>query len=91
MAHIETRYRCPICNNAFDKYIEAVRCRNKHDIISERWAVGRYKDVRIFDNCAPDGRGGVNWALKEADLSDDIDVRKQQLEELRKLKEDKHD
>lgn len=83
MAHIEIWYRCPVCNAAYTEYIEAVRCRNKHDIISERWAVGKEKAVRIFDNCAPNGRGGLNWALNEADLSDDIDERKCQLELLK--------
>lgn len=84
MAHIEIRYRCPVCNARHTEYIEAVRCRNKHDIISERWAVGKYKSVRIYDNHHKDSRNGVNGALKEADLSDNIDERKRQLELLKK-------
>lgn len=91
MAHIETWYRCPICNVAFDKYIDAVRCRNKHDIITERWAVGKYKSVRIYDNHHKESRYGENGALREADLSDNIHERKRQLEELQKLKESKDD
>lgn len=91
MAHIETRYCCPICNAAYSEYKEAIRCRNKHGIIVERWAVGKYKKVRIFENHHRDSCNGENGALKEANLSDNIDERKRQLEELQKLKEGKND
>lgn len=85
MAHIETLYRCSIYNQAFGSQVDAIKCRNAHPILFERWAVGKGgKAVRIYDNCSIDGVGGVNWALKEADMSDLIEVRKQQLEELRK-------
>ena len=84
MARVETWYRCPICKKAFDEYIEAVKCRNKHDIITERGAVGKYKSVRIFDNHHKDSIYGLNGALREADLSDNIHERKLQLETLKK-------
>jgi hypothetical protein len=81
MAHIETRYRCPVCNLAYDNQGEAIGCRNVHPVRLERWAVGKDgKEVRISDNSTLDGYGGVNWALKEADLSDFIEERKRQLE-----------
>ena len=80
MAHIETWYRCPICNKAHRSQIDAIKCRDAHPIVDEKWAVGKGgKSVRIYDNCSIDGFGGVNWALKEADMSDLIEVRKQQL------------
>lgn len=73
-----------MCKAAYTNYIEAVRCRNKHDIIIEHWAVGKYKSVRIYDNHHKDSRYGVNGALREADLSDNIYERKLQLETLKK-------
>lgn len=77
MAHLETWYRCPICNRAHDTYSEAVKCRNKHPIQSERWAVGkRGKVVRIFNNFSAKE---VDQSLREADLSDLIEERKRQL------------
>ncbi|HEX2986077.1 MAG TPA: hypothetical protein VHO71_04605 [Caproiciproducens sp.] len=83
MAHIETWYRCPVCNQPFDNQREAMRCRNQHPISSELWAVGESgKGVRIFDNWAPDSMHGIKGALREADLSDDIHERKRQLEKL---------
>jgi len=82
MAHIETWYSCPVCNRAYNNQGKAIRCRNDHPVREEKWAVGKdRKMVRIFDHCALNGRGGVNWALREADLSDDIKKRAKQLEE----------
>lgn len=80
MAHIETWYRCP-CGAAYDTQREALHCSAAH-VRSERWAVGKSgKAVRIFENCAPNGRGGENWALREADLSDNVEERRRQLKE----------
>ncbi|WP_407310971.1 hypothetical protein [Desulfosporosinus sp. SB140] len=82
MAHIETWHRCPVCNQAYNNQGKAVKCRNNHPIKAESWAVGKDgKAVRILDRCTFNGRGGVNWALQEADLSDDIKMRTKQLEE----------
>lgn len=82
MAYIETWYRCPVCNKSHGKQHEAIKCRDSHPIKSEKWAVGKGgKSVRIYDNCSLNGYGGLNWALKEADLSDLIEERKQQLEQ----------
>jgi len=81
MAHIETWYRCP-CGAAYDTQKEAIRCAASH-VKSEKWAVGKGgKGVRIFDNWAPDTAHGINGALREADLSDDIEERKRQLAEM---------
>ena len=80
-AHIELWYRCPVCRSAYKDERDAIKCRSTHPIKAESWAVGKRKSVRIFDNCAPDGVGGVNWALKEADLSDFIEERKRQLQQ----------
>lgn len=80
MARIETWYRCP-CGKLHDTQKEAIRCSVTH-VKAERWAVGKSgKAVRIFENCAPDGMGGENWALREADLSDNIEERRRQLAE----------
>jgi hypothetical protein len=81
VAHIETWYRCPTCQTRYGKQSEAIECRNKHPVKSEKWAVGKGgKAVRIFDNWGLDSMHGVNGALREADLSDDIEERKRQLE-----------
>lgn len=82
MAHIEIWYRCPVCNALYDKEPKADKCRNTHPVRAERWAVGKGgKAVRIYDDCTLNGHGGVNWALREADMSDFIEERKRQLEE----------
>ncbi|WP_047811803.1 hypothetical protein [Desulfosporosinus acididurans] len=82
MAHIEVCYRCPLCRKAYGKQSDAITCRNSHPIETETWAVGKGgKGVRIFEHCALDGLGGLRWALREADLSDDIKIRAEQLEE----------
>ncbi len=82
MAHIEVWHRCPTCQRLYDKQKDAINCRNSHPIREEQWAVGKGgKSVKIFDNCSFDGYGGVNWALREADRSDFIEERKQQLQQ----------
>lgn len=82
MAHIEVWYRCPVCNGSYTTQGEAINCRNAHPIRAERWAVGKGgKAVRIFDNWALNSMHGITGALREADLSDDIEERKRQLEE----------
>ena len=87
MAHIEKRYRCPVCNIAYDSQKDAVACRNGHPIKAERWAVGKGgKGVRIFDNWTLNSMHGEIGALREADLSDDIEERKRQLEEQQEKK-----
>lgn len=76
MAHIEIWYRCPLCKRAYDTEREAVICKNKHPITTERWAVGKGgKAVRVYSPREE------MWALKEADLSDFIEERKRQLKE----------
>lgn len=92
MAHIETWYRCPICNQAYDNEREAMRCRNQHPIRSELWAIGKSgKGVRILDNWAPESAHGIKGAIREADLSDDIHERKRQLEELERKERNEPD
>lgn len=82
MAHIEMWYRCP-CGARYDIQKEAIRCAISH-VKSEQWAVGKDgKAVRIFENHAPNSQHGANGALREADLSDDIEERKKQIEEFR--------
>lgn len=77
MAHVETWYRCPTCTRLWTSHDEAVKCRNGHQIKPELWAVGKYKSVKIDEHS--NGRGGLNWALEEADLSDNIHEREEQL------------
>lgn len=82
MAHIETWYRCPVCKKAYGNQGEAIKCQRSHPIITETWAIGKNgKSVRINDNCTLDSYGGLNWALKEAELSDNREERKRQLEQ----------
>lgn len=81
MAQIKVFYICPVCKASHDKQSDAIACRNKHPIRTETWAVGKEKMVRIYDHCASDGLGGMNWALREADLSDNIETRKRQIKE----------
>ncbi len=87
MAHVETWYRCPACNGLYDTYKEAYNCRNSHAIRSEQWAVGKGgKAVYIQKNSAPNSLYGREWALKEADLSDNIYEREKQLEQIEQMK-----
>lgn len=58
---------------------EAVECAVSH-VHPERWAVGSTgKAVRIYDNWAPNSAHGVNGALIEAELSDNVELRRRQL------------
>lgn len=82
MAHIETWYRCP-CGARYGERQKAVRCATSH-ICSEQWAVShRYKGkaVRIFPCRAQGSMGSLEWAMQEAELSDNTEERKRQLEE----------
>ena len=82
MAHIETLYRCICCNALYSSQKEAISCASSH-VRAERWALGKYKSVRIFDNHTPNSVHGIYGAQREADLSDDIDQRRRQLAERR--------
>ncbi|TCX51954.1 hypothetical protein [Dehalobacter sp. 14DCB1] len=74
MAHIETWYRCPTCNRVWSSQKEAITCRNSHPVKAERWAIGKNgKAVAVSYR-------GLDWALREADLSDFIHERAKQLE-----------
>lgn len=76
MAKLVYLYRCPGCNGQWETEAEAIACRNKHPIEKELWAFGkRGKGCLVAYH-------GEERALVEADLSDYIDVRKKQLEEL---------
>ena len=82
MAHIEVWYRCPVCDARYTDEQSAIRCKNRHPIIPERWAVGKDgKAVKINEFASPDGKYGMHWALREADLSDFIEERKMQLQQ----------
>jgi hypothetical protein len=84
VAHIEVCYRCPACDRGYDTRRKAIDCRNSHPAIEEKWAIGKGgKGVRIYDNWAPSSRHGIIGALREADLSDNIEERKRQLEGLK--------
>ena len=79
MAHIETWYKCPTCKGLFGTQKGAITCKNKHQIIVEVWAVGKNgKAVKVNECSSMDGLGGMNWALKEADMSDNIAERKKE-------------
>ncbi len=73
MAHLETWWKCPGCHRHWDTRREAEQCAATH-VHSEQWAVGKYKAVKVSYR-------GQDWALREADLSDDIEERKRQLAE----------
>jgi|GEM_PF-1780158 len=83
MTHIEIWYRCPVCRGLFDNHREATICKNLHPIEEETWAVSDTgKAVRVMDGLHPDNSfGGIAWALREADLSDNVEERKIQLAE----------
>lgn len=91
MAHIETWYACR-CGASYSTRKEAVERAVSH-VHPERWAVGRTgKAVRIYDNWAPNSAHGVNGALIEAELSDNVELRRRQLaamEEKRKCEREK--
>ncbi|MEG1562128.1 MAG: hypothetical protein RR365_00545 [Bacteroides sp.] len=82
MAHVETWYRCP-CGAAYTEQKEALKCATSH-VRAEKWAVGdgaHKKAVRIYSNHVPNSMNGILGALREAELSDDIQIRRQQLRE----------
>lgn len=82
MAHIETWYRCP-CGAHYDTQREANQCAISH-VRAEEWAVShRYKGkaVRIWERRTPGSMGSREWALWEAELSDNAEERKRQLNE----------
>jgi hypothetical protein len=88
MAHVETWYRCPTCDSVWSTFKEAEKCKNSHNVRSEQWAVGAGgKAVRINEHCSVNSMYGLNWALEEANLSDNIHERKKQLEKKKKLEE----
>ncbi len=71
MARIETWYRCPVCKGVYGDKSQATACRNRHEVMSELWAVGKEgKAVRVNPRASVNGYGGINWALGEADRSD---------------------
>ena len=77
MATIEKRYRCPACDRCHSSYDEIYDCVRAR-VSVELWAIGKGgKGIRIGGPC------GISYekAMIEADLSDDINQRKQQIEE----------
>ena len=79
MAHIETWYRCPVCDRLYDKQKEAITCRNNHPISVEQWAIGKSgKAVKVQENWSD----ATGRAMREADLSDNIHERARQLKDL---------
>lgn len=65
MAHIETRWVCPVCRRCFDNQREARACAAAH-VREERWAVS---DVYPGKEVACNYRGAA-FALQEADRPD---------------------
>lgn len=84
MAHIETWYKCP-CGAHYATQREANQCAISH-VRADEFAVSeRYqgKAVRVWGRCAPGSMGSREWALQEAELSDNTEERKRQLMERR--------
>ena len=82
MAHVETWYRCP-CGAKYSTKRRANECALKH-VKEEKWAVSdKYKGkaVRIYPRAAPGSYRSTEWALQEADLSDNAEERQEQLKE----------
>lgn len=68
MAHIEIWVRCPVCKSVYNKFSDAIKCRNSHPIHSERWAVGKGGAAyKIQTNVAPGSYGSEEWAMEKAD------------------------
>ena len=87
MAVVRKRYKCPVCQSSYGTYKDAVVCRNTHSIIEELWAVSKSgKGTRIYDNRAPGSVGSMEWALREAELSDYPEERKRQLAEEKEIR-----
>ena len=66
MAHMETWYKCPVCNGTFYSRDEANKCAISH-VYSERWAVShKYpgKAVKVLSY-----RNEMQ-ALEEAEMKD---------------------
>ena len=83
MAHLERLYRCP-CGALHDTFEMAMNCARRQ-IREEKWAIGESgKGVRIFDNYPAESKHGIIGALREADLSDLLELRERQLEEMKK-------
>jgi hypothetical protein len=74
MAHVETWWRCPGCHRKHDTQKKAEKCAVTH-VHSEQWAVGGGGKAVLV------AYRGLEWALREADLSDFIEERKRQLAE----------
>lgn len=77
MAHLEDRWRCDGCRATFSTLSDAQRHALRH-IRKEQWAVS---DKHPGKEVACNYRG-VQWALREADLSDFVEERKRELAEV---------
>jgi hypothetical protein len=76
MAKIVEDFICPSCNQRWQTYAEALKCRNSHPPIKQAWAEGiggKRCLVSYF---------GEEKALFEADLPDYIEKRKKRLKKL---------
>lgn len=79
VAKIEKWYKCPVCKRCYTEQREAVRCKNKHPILEEEWAVSEPYTGKAVKICMEFSR---EMALREADLPDNIVERKKKLCEL---------
>lgn len=76
MAHLEDRWVCERCRTRFRSLADANRHALRH-IVKQQWAVSdRHPGKEVACNYR-----GVEWALREADLSDLVEERKRELEE----------
>ena len=76
MAHIETWWKCPGCHRYWSTQQKAERCAITH-VRPEKWAVS-HKHPGKAVSCQ---YRGTAWALREADLSDLLVEREQELKE----------
>lgn len=48
---IKTIYACPVCKNKYYMQSEAIACKNKHEVTTEKWLMCKCGyGVRWYDN-----------------------------------------
>jgi hypothetical protein len=76
LAKLQEYFRCPVCEQRYTIFANAMKCRNQHLPRRELWVIGKDgKGVKVNEHSAPNSLGSAEWALEEADKSDFINQR----------------